>query len=76
MDRTSSYRPQGREHCFRLGEDEDQPCWGRVEMVDDGVRDLEDGLAPILVNPTYACKGHDSWPYVYAPPPREDIWVR
>ena len=59
--KSESYKPWGPEDCYRLGADEKEPCWGRVQCIDDGVRDWG------MIEPTYACEGHTNWPFDYYP---------
>ncbi len=54
MPKSESYKTAlccpGRE-CDRLGDDEDQPCWGQVDWAVD---DYSEAILPW----THACQGH------------------
>jgi len=59
------------DHCYRHGDDEREPCWGPVAVVDEvEVGDGEGGTDWVWM---HACQGHlDTWDNpagAYKPPP-------
>lgn len=58
MTTSSSYNTSSwGQDCFMLGEKADQPCWGRVEMVDDGEFTDMFGIHH-ETGQVFACEGH------------------
>lgn len=58
------------EDCFMLGQRDDEPCWGKVRMIDDGDFVDDDGNWQSGV-PFYGCAGHFYWHDPYRRAPKE-----